>query len=101
MKLTICSIYDKATEAYMRPFTAQTRGQATRMFEDLVNTQGHEISNHPEDYALFHVANFSDNSGEMEAIEPVCLARAHELIRRPTLVDENQQTIELPVKETN
>lgn len=83
MKMVICSIYDKATEAYMRPFTAQTLGQATRMFLDEVNKEGNPINAHPEDYALFHIADFTDNDGLIKSIEVKCLARAHEHQEKP------------------
>lgn len=79
MKTIICSIYDKATEAYMRPFQAQSQGQAVRMFEDLVTQPDHELAKHPEDYALFQVGTFDDTIGELAAIEPKCLRRAHEV----------------------
>ncbi len=84
MKLVIVSIYDKATSAYMRPFFAQSLGQATRMFTDETNRKdGSDIGNHPEDYALFHIGNFHDNSGQLEDIEPHCIARAHEIYQSP------------------
>lgn len=80
MKLTICAIYDTATEAYMRPFTSQSTGQATRMFLDLVNDETHSISKHPEDYSLFHIADFFDGNAKITEKDPiVCLGRAHEL----------------------
>lgn len=78
MKTIICSIYDKATEAYMRPWTAQTEGQAVRMFEDEVLKEGTPVNAHPEDYALFRMGTFDDNKG-VESEEPVCLRRAHEV----------------------
>ena len=75
----ICSIYDKATRAYMRPFTAQAQGQAVRMFEDHVRQPDSELGRHPEDYALFEIATFDDNSGEITPCEPFVLRRAHEV----------------------
>ena len=79
MKMVVCSIYDKATEAYMRPFFAATTAQAVRMFIDDVNRPDSESGAHPEDYALFHIANFTDNDGMISPLEPKCLARAHEI----------------------
>lgn len=79
MKHIICSIYDTATEAYMRPFTAQSDGQAIRLFEDETLRPESEIGKHPEDYALFRVATFDDNKGHMEPETPKCLRRAHEV----------------------
>lgn len=75
----VCSIYDKGIEGYMRPFFVVGLGQAMRMFEDLVKDPEHDISKHPEDYSLFEIASFDDRTASLDAIEPHCLARAHEL----------------------
>ena len=80
MKHVICSIYDTAVEAYMRPFTAQSEGQAIRLFTDEVCREGSEMSNHPEDYALFAIGTFDDHSGMItQDTTPKNLARAHEV----------------------
>ena len=78
MKMIICSVYDSATEAYMRPFAAQSEGQAIRSFEDETNKQGSEINAHPEDYALFKVADWNDNTATVVS-DIKCLRRAHEV----------------------
>ena len=78
-KHTICSIYDSATEAYMRPFIAQSKGQAVRMFTDLVKDPQTDIAKHPEDYSLFEIGNFNDNTAEVTNNTPQCIVRAHEI----------------------
>lgn len=78
----IITVYDKATQAYMRPFVALSTGQAVRMFEDETQAQGSEIGKHPEDYALFKIGTFNDSSGEVAGCEPFCLRRAHEIPRQ-------------------
>lgn len=80
MKTIICSVFDSATAAYMRPFQAQTIGQASRMFEDILKDPDHDITRHPEDYALFKMADFDDRTGEITQEQPTCIARAHEII---------------------
>ena len=87
MKHIICSIYDSATEAYMRPFTAQTEGQAVRMFEDEVLREGSEIGMHPQDYALFKIGKFDDHNAIIES-DVVCLRRAHEVRTNITNIKE-------------
>ncbi len=83
----IVSIYDKATQVYMRPYIAQTIGQAHRMFSDEANRKdGSDIGRHPQDYALFHIGNFTDGNGYLEDIEPTVIARAHEIME-PTPED--------------
>ena len=79
-KQIFCSIFDKATGAYMRPFVALSEGQAVRMFVDLVNDQTHEIAKHPEDYTLFAIAEWFDRTGNIVAMEPKPLMRAHEAV---------------------
>lgn len=80
MKHIIVSIYDKKTEAYMRPFTAMTDGQAIRMFEDEALRPDSELSKHPEDYTLFRLASFNDANGEISGeASPHPLRNAHEV----------------------
>lgn len=87
MRMIVCSVFDKATEAYMRPFVAQTEGQALRMFGDEVNNPQSPLNQHSEDYALFMVAEWYDHDALMKACEPRCLGRAHELKNREQHVD--------------
>lgn len=79
MKTIMCSIYDKATEAYMRPFTALSVGQAVRMFEDDTQNTESPINKHPEDYTLFQIGTFNDSNGELETMVPKPLRNAHEV----------------------
>lgn len=79
MKTIVIAIYDKATEAYMRPSTFQSKGQAIRMFIDEANREGSEIGRHPEDFSLFHIGNYTDHDAKLEPIDPICLQRAHEI----------------------
>ena len=88
MRTVICSIFDKATHAYMRPFQAQAVGQAIRMFEDLVRDPQTEVGKHREDYTLFHIGYFHDNSGQLEPIEPVPLRRGQEVKDQKTTDEE-------------
>lgn len=73
------SIYDKAIEAYTRPFFMQAHGQAIRAFMDDANKVDSPVSNHPEDYALFHIGDFDESTGLFTACEVKCIARAHEV----------------------
>ncbi len=79
MKLIFVSVYDKATEAYMRPFPAQSKGQAIRIFEVEVCREDSDLGKHREDYSLFLVGSWNDSSGSLEGCQPACLRRAHEI----------------------
>ena len=81
MKTIIVSVYDSAIQAYARPFQVPTIGAATRSFTDELKRPDSEIAQHPEDYALFEIASFTDHDGLMVPTNPPkCLARAHELL---------------------
>ncbi len=88
MKLEIMAIYDKAIDAYMRPYFSQTIGQAVRQFADEVNrAEQSPMGAHPEDYSLFHIGTFHDQNAKLNECEPHCVARAHEIHQSP----ENRQ----------
>lgn len=82
MKMIVCSVYDSATQAYMRPWFAQTEGQALRIFADEVMREGSELGAHPEDFSLFILGLYTDHDGSLMPEEPRSLARAHELKAR-------------------
>lgn len=91
MKLQIMSIKDRALDAFMRPFYAQTVGQGTRMFEDLINEPGSDLNKHPEDYDLYHLGEWNDHNGLTEnrkdstdaaILAPQLIARATDLTNK-------------------
>lgn len=82
MDLLIFSVFDKAIGAYLRPFCMASSGQALRQFEDECADSETPIAKHPEDYSLFLVGEFDGSSGELVGKEPLCVARAHEVVAR-------------------
>lgn len=92
MKLNAYTIYDVASGVYMRPFFSQADGQAIRGFKDIATDADHEIGKHPEDYTLFRIGSFNDNTGKMEGETLEKLATALELVAQSRQV--NQDNIE-------
>lgn len=80
MKLQIFSIYDKAAQVYNRPIFAPTVGMAARMFEDECLREESDIGKHPEDYVLFQIGSFDDQTSDLIDLDPVVIGRAHEII---------------------
>lgn len=78
MKMIVLSIFDTQVEAFMRPFFAQTEGQAVRMFYDEVKAQNSPMGAHPEDYALFRIGTFQDSNALIEPETPKRIALAIE-----------------------
>lgn len=68
--LRMFTIHDAAANAFMRPFFAQASGSAIREFADLVNSDDHPIAAHPEDYALFSLGEFNEETGELVVENP-------------------------------
>lgn len=77
MKLVLFTILDRASAAYMRPFSFLSVGQAERSFRDLCNDKDHEVGRHPEDYTLVRCGQFDDNTGQLlpENVETILSGR--------------------------
>lgn len=73
MKMVVCSIFDQAAKAYGRPIFVTVVGMAIRAFQDEVNNEKSPMYKHPDQYVLFEIGTFDDNTGEMTSIVPVSL----------------------------
>lgn len=69
MKLLVFTVFDSKAECYMQPFFMPTQGAATRAFQDSVNKEGHQFSQHSEDYTLFQVGEYDDATGEITPLQ--------------------------------
>jgi hypothetical protein len=81
--LTIVSVKDRAVDAYNRPFYVPTIGAAIRSFTDEVNRKDSEMQAHPEDYDLYDMGTFDDQTGTFLPPEggiPRVISRAQDLI---------------------
>ena len=65
MKMIVCSIKDRAADAYGRPFYVPAVGVAIRSFQDEVNraADDSQIYQHPDDFDLFDLGVFDDSTG--------------------------------------
>lgn len=70
------TVYDSAARRYLAPFYAPTIEFALRQFRQTVNTPDHQFNSYPEDYALFHIGTFNQETGKIEAMEPHSLGLA-------------------------
>lgn len=81
--LTIVAVKDRAVDAYNRPFYVPTIGAAIRSFTDEVNRKESEMQAHPEDYDLYDMGTFCDQTGTFTPPEgglPRVISRAQDLI---------------------
>ncbi|AXF52686.1 MAG: nonstructural protein [Microviridae sp.] len=58
----VFSIYDSKVGTFSSPICYRTIGQAERSFRDLLS-QECDLSKHPEDYTMFHLADWNPENG--------------------------------------
>ena len=65
MKQIICTVKDRAADAYGRPMFVPSAGVALRSFSDEINRNNAEnqLYNHPDDFDLYELGEFDDNTG--------------------------------------
>ena len=65
MKLTLCTVKDRAADAYGRPMFVPSTGIAIRSFSDEINRQDNDnqMYNHSDDFDLYELGEFDDNTG--------------------------------------
>lgn len=90
MKLHAYTIFDVASGIYMRPFFSQADGQAIRGFKDIALDKDHEIGKHPEDYTLFRIGDFNDNTGEIRSDLIEKLINGSEVLAEARQVNQEQ-----------
>lgn len=68
MKLKFFSVYDSKVSAFMNPFLARTSAEAIRSFADAVGNPQQGFCKHPEDYTLFEIGSWDDQTAAMEML---------------------------------
>lgn len=69
MKMVVMAVFDVQAQMFQRPFFVTTQGVGMRMVADEVNRgqQDNMLWLHPEDFRLFVLGSFDDNSGLFQA----------------------------------
>lgn len=83
MKMVILAVRDSAMDAFMNPFAAPAVGLAARSFSDEVNKPDSPMNGHPEDYDLFELGEFDQQSGRLTSLEsPRQIVRGRDVFRK-------------------
>lgn len=78
----IVAVKDRGINAFHRPFFTRGNGDAIRSFQDEINNPESQLSKHPDDYDLYVLGAFDDNTGEIIAeVQPVQIAIGKQLVR--------------------
>lgn len=83
MKLSLVALKDRATDNFGKIITVRTTGEAVRSLSDEVRNNESAISKHPEDYDLYLVGYFNEDTGQIHAPEegPSVIVRAQDLTK--------------------
>lgn len=57
------SIRDSKGEIFHLPIFKNTHGEAERDFKTMVNQPKSNLNDYPEDFDLYHIGEYDDNSG--------------------------------------
>jgi len=61
----IYAVYDSKAETYTPPYFQHKEAMALRTFSDCANDIGHTFGKHPEDYTLFDLGQYDDQTGSI------------------------------------
>jgi len=81
-KLLMFCIYDCKMELYLSPFTSINAAVAARIFETAVVTKGHDFNTHPDDYSLWQIGEFDQQTAGVETTAARNIVQAHHIINR-------------------
>lgn len=77
MKYELMSVYDTKARAFLTPWFSQNLQVAARSFSEVVNNPVHIIFRNAEDFNLYHLGSWDDNTAQVEMHkQPVNLGSA-------------------------
>lgn len=82
MLKVIVALRDSAARVYGLPFVVQATAHAVRSLRDEVNSKEatSDVARHPEDFELYELATFDEDTGIVSVVEPVrMVCRAKDL----------------------
>lgn len=63
------SVFDSKSETFTPPTYGITEAEVVRGFSDLLQ-QDNAMSRHPEDFTLFHIGEYEDDTAQFTSIPP-------------------------------
>jgi len=82
MRYKILAIRDRAIDSYGQPFYSASVGGAVRSFADEINraADSNQLNKHPEDFDLFLLGEFDDQTGEFDTTRPAQVSVGKDLL---------------------
>lgn len=73
----VFAVYDSKARSFAQPFFSISIETAMRMFKDICEDQNSFLFKHAEDFSLFHLGSFDDDTGQFQNLKaPVSLGLA-------------------------
>jgi len=95
MMVQIFSIYDSKAGAYTQPFFAVNSRVAVRMFSHLANDPKHAFGMNPEDFTLFELGCFDDQTGKIDTLDVISSAIGKAIHYKRDVTAEAEAALEL------
>ncbi len=80
MHLKIFTIYDSATGIYQPPLSFRAPGEALRFWKHLVTNADTQVGKNPEDFSLYMIGTYNDNTAEYEGSMKTCIQTGEEAL---------------------
>jgi hypothetical protein len=90
MLVKIFSIYDSKVKHWQHPQFLEKTGTIMRAFEEIANDPKHQVGQHPEDFVLYEIGTWNDDTGEIKMNKHVAsLGRAIDFVKpsQPSMND--------------
>lgn len=100
MKKLIYNIYDSKSKSWFTPVFVLREGQMLRSWMDVANDESSTIGKHPEDYCLFKIGTFDDDTGDIKMLEvKESIGLALHFKRESPIKDERMAPIKFGAKD--
>jgi len=64
--MKLFAVRDKKAQYFLKPFFARNEGEASRSFVDACHDTQTPLAHHPEDYDLYLIGGFDDETGSLK-----------------------------------
>ena len=69
MILKVFSVFDSKLQVFNTPFFSRSAADASRSFSDLVRDGRTTVGQHPDDFFLYEIGQYTDETGELVATQ--------------------------------
>lgn len=74
-------IRDVKSEVYGTPYFSPNDSVAVRSFFDLAHSPDTLVNRHPEDFSLYYIGDYYDDSAQLQPVVPKFVASASDFFR--------------------